>query len=253
MKKKKILVFSDPSDSYSLEMVKLLEKSKLFNIFMIITSKKEKKNIWRLKKIVKNKNINIYCDSFPHKNKKIINRSIKQNIKLGISTGFSNLIGIKFLKIFKEGIINIHPAYLPYNKGSHSAFWSILNEEPYGSSLHYMDRKFDSGKIIDRVKVENNLFKTAEEIYHHSRKLGIKLLKKNLGKIYSGKITTIKNEKSKINFKKDIKKIIYLKLNQEIKVKKLWAIIRGTKFENHGIFFNIKNKRFKIVSTIEEV
>ena len=253
MNKKNILVFSDPSDSYSLEMVKLIEKSKLFNTSMIITAKKEKKNIWRLKKIIKNKDINIHCDSFPHKNKKIINRLIKKNIKLGISTGFSNRIRQKFLKIFKEGINNIHPAYLPNNKGSHSAFWSILNEEPYGSSLHYMDSKFDSGSIIDRVKVENNLFKTAEEIYHDSRKLGIKLLKKNLSTIYFGKIKTIKNKKSKINFKKDIKKVIHLKQNQEIKVKKLWAIIRGTKFKNHGIFFNIKNKKFKIVSTIEEV
>ena len=43
MNKKNILVFSDPSDSYSLEMVKLIEKSKLFNTSMIITAKKEKK------------------------------------------------------------------------------------------------------------------------------------------------------------------------------------------------------------------
>ena len=72
-------------------------------------------------------------------------------------------------------------------------------------------------------------------------------------KIYKGKIKTLENKKNKIYFKKYIEKEINLNLNETIKIKKLWAIIRGTKFDNHGIFFNIKNKKFKVISTIEEV
>ena len=116
-----------------------------------------------------------------------------------------------------------------------------------------MNYKFDSGNIIDRIKIENNLFTTAEEIFHHSRRLSVKLMKKNLNKIYRGKIKTIINKKNKIYFKKYINKEINLDLNKTIKIKKLWAIIRGTKFDNHGIFFKVRNKKFKVISTIKEI
>jgi methionyl-tRNA formyltransferase len=155
--------------------------------------------------------------------------------------------------MFKEGMINIHPAFLPFNKGSHSAFWSILNYKPYGSSLHLMNEKFDSGNIIDQIKIKNNLFKTAEEIFKESRVAGIQLLKKNLNKIYKGNLKTIKNKNSKINFKNEINEEINLKLNGSIKIKKLWAIIRATKFKNHGIIFKVKDKRFKVLSTIQKI
>lgn len=250
---KDILALAAPIDQYSLKMIEDIKRSKLFKIRIIITTKNQKKNIWKLKKIVKDTNCKIFCHGLPHRNKKITNLLLKKKIKLGISTGFVNLIKKSFLRMFEEGIISVHHAYLPDIKGSHSPFWSILNARPYGSSLHYMNEKFDSGKIIDRIKVKNNLFTTAEEIFHRSRQLSVKLMKKNLKKIYKGKIKTLENKKNKIYFKKYIEKKINLNLNETIKIKKLWAIIRGTKFDNHGIFFNIKNKKFKVISTIEEV
>jgi methionyl-tRNA formyltransferase len=250
---KKILLLSDPSDNYSLKMIEVIKKSKLFKIKFIITTKKQKKNIHKIKNIIIDKNCLIFSDGFPHKNRKILKLLVKEKIHLGISTGFPNLIRKKFLNMFKEGMINIHPAFLPFNKGSHSAFWSILNYKPYGSSLHFMNEKFDSGNIIDQIKIKNNLFKTAEEIFKESRVAGIQLLKKNLNKIYKGNLKTIKNKNSKINFKNEINEEINLKLNGSIKIKKLWAIIRATKFKNHGIIFKVKDKRFKVLSTIQKI
>jgi methionyl-tRNA formyltransferase len=250
---KNLLIFSDPSDNFSLKMVDIINKSNLFKICIVITTKKQKKNVYKLEKILSNQKSIIFCDGFPHKNKQILRLLGKKKIQLGISTGFSNLIRKKFLNQFKEGVINIHPAFLPFNKGSHAAFWSILNSNPYGSSLHYMNERFDCGHIIDRIKIKNDLFKTAEDIFAESRIAGINLLKKNLKKIYKGRLKKIKNKNSKINFKREIKEVVNLDLKQNIKVKKLWALIRATKFKKHGIIFNVKNKKFKVVSTIEKI
>ncbi len=40
---KNIFLLSDPSDNYSLKMIEIIKKSKLFKIKFIITTKKQKK------------------------------------------------------------------------------------------------------------------------------------------------------------------------------------------------------------------
>lgn len=68
-------------------------------------------------------------------------------------------------------IINIHPGILPQNKGSSLTKWLIyLGEKQTGKTIHKLDRKIDSGKIliikkfkisqkIDKYKLESELIK----------------------------------------------------------------------------------------------
>ena len=46
-----------------------------------------------------------------------------------------------------EYIINIHPSMLPFGKGKYGYFWSIVNKEPFGASIHLVDRGIDTGNI----------------------------------------------------------------------------------------------------------
>lgn len=76
---KEILALAAPIDQYSLKMIEDIKKSKLFKIGIIITTKNQKKNIWKLKKIVKDTNCQIFCHGLPHRNKKITNFLVKKN------------------------------------------------------------------------------------------------------------------------------------------------------------------------------
>ena len=62
----------------------------------------------------------------------------------------------EFIKNFKGKILNIHPSLLPKYKGLDTHARVIKNKEKYtGCSVHYVNFKLDSGKIIiqKRVKV----------------------------------------------------------------------------------------------------
>ena len=62
----------------------------------------------------------------------------------------------KFIKNFKGKILNIHPSLLPKYKGLDTHARVIKNKEKYtGCTVHYVNFKLDSGKIIiqKRVKV----------------------------------------------------------------------------------------------------
>jgi methionyl-tRNA formyltransferase len=250
--KKKLLLLVEPDDEFAVKMTKILYNSKLFNITAIICTKKNKKKYKNLSLIVK-KNTKFFFDGFPHKNKKIIKFINKEKIKLALCLSFPNLIRQKFISLFESGILNFHPAYLPYNKGSHSAFWSIMNNTPYGATLHLMNKNFDSGPIVDRIKKKFSNTITADRIFIESRQMCIELLKRNLKNIYNNFFFKLKNKDSNIYFKKNITKVVNLDLKASIKIKKLWALLRAVHYKKNGIFFKIKNKKFKVIPSIEEI
>ena len=75
----------------------------------------------------------------------------KKNISLICLAGYMKIISKKFIRNFGKKIINIHPSLLPKFKGL-DTYKRILNEneKKTGCSVHHVDEKLDSGKIIHR-------------------------------------------------------------------------------------------------------
>jgi formyltetrahydrofolate-dependent phosphoribosylglycinamide formyltransferase len=69
------------------------------------------------------------------------------------------ILSKNFIKKFKGKIINIHPSLLPKYKGLNTHQRALDNQEQYsGCTVHYVNSKLDSGKIILQKKVK--IFKT---------------------------------------------------------------------------------------------
>ena len=69
------------------------------------------------------------------------------------------ILSKNFIKRFKGKILNIHPSLLPKFKGLNTHARAIINKEKYsGCTVHYVNSKLDSGKIIiqKRVKIKKN-------------------------------------------------------------------------------------------------
>ena len=65
------------------------------------------------------------------------------------------ILSSNFIKNFKGKIINIHPSLLPKYKGLNTHQRAISNNEKYtGCTVHYVNSKLDSGKIILQKKVK---------------------------------------------------------------------------------------------------
>ena len=80
----------------------------------------------------------------------MIFKEIKRNkISIICLAGYMKIISKKFIKQVNKKIINIHPSLLPKFKGLHT-FKRILNnnEKITGCTVHYVNDKLDSGKVI---------------------------------------------------------------------------------------------------------
>ena len=87
--------------------------------------------------------------------KKILNELKKNKIELICLAGFMKIISKNFIKNFKGKILNIHPSLLPKYKGLNTHQRAIKNKDRYsGCTVHFVNSKLDSGKIILQKKVK---------------------------------------------------------------------------------------------------
>ena len=65
-------------------------------------------------------------------------RLAESNLDYLISIHFPYIVPAEVLELPKIGTLNLHPAYLPYNRGWHTPSWAIADGTPYGATLHWI-------------------------------------------------------------------------------------------------------------------
>ena len=81
------------------------------------------------------------------------------NIEMICLAGFMKILSKKFIQKFKGKILNIHPSLLPKYKGLNTHRRALNNKEKYsGCTVHYVNSRLDSGKIIlqKKIKISKN-------------------------------------------------------------------------------------------------
>ena len=90
--------------------------------------------------------------------KKILKELKKNKIELICLAGFMKILSKNFIKNFRGKILNIHPSLLPKYKGLDTHRRAIENKDKYsGCTVHLVNSKLDSGKIIVQKRV--NIYK----------------------------------------------------------------------------------------------
>ena len=103
-------------------------------------------------------NIKMKVLNFKNKNlteNKLLNILTTNNIQIICLAGFMKILSNNFIKNFKGKILNIHPSLLPKYKGLNTHKRVLNNKEKYsGCTVHFVNSKLDSGKIIIQKKVK---------------------------------------------------------------------------------------------------
>ena len=96
------------------------------------------------------------------------------------------ILSSSFIKKFKGEILNIHPSLLPKYKGLNTHDRAIKNREKYsGCTVHLVNAKLDSGKIILQKKVKIFKHDTSYKLKKRIQKLEYKLYPKAISKLYA--------------------------------------------------------------------
>ena len=152
----KTAVFISGTGSNLKSLIKFSKKKKSPIIIQMIISNNSKSKGLKYAKIYKVKK-----KVFDFKNtlseKKVINELKKNNISLICLAGFMKILSMNFIKNFNGKILNIHPSLLPKHKGLNTHERAIKNKDKYsGCTVHFVNSRLDSGKIINQKKVKIN-------------------------------------------------------------------------------------------------
>jgi phosphoribosylglycinamide formyltransferase-1 len=152
-KKVKTAIFISGTGSNLKSLIKFSKDKKSPIIINMIISNNSKAKGLQYSKIYK-----IKKKVFDFKNslseKKAINELKKNNIHLICLAGFMKILSKSFINNFKGKILNIHPSLLPKYKGLNTHEKAIKNKDKYsGCTVHFVNSKLDSGKIINQKKV----------------------------------------------------------------------------------------------------
>ena len=152
-----VFISGNGSNLYNLIKFSKLKTSPII-IDLIISNDSKSKGL-RFAKVFK---IKKYICNF--KNKSLAERKIlkilkKNKINLICLAGFMKILSKNFIKKFKGKILNIHPSLLPKYKGLNTHEKAIKNKDKYsGCTVHFVNTRLDSGKIINQKKVRINKF-----------------------------------------------------------------------------------------------
>ena len=154
-KKIRTAVFISGTGSNLENLIKFsLKKRSPIEIILIISNNTKAKGLkfaklYRIKKKVYN------YDKKKISEKKILKDLKSNDIKLICLAGFMKILSKDFIRNFKGKILNIHPSLLPKYKGLNTHQRAIQNKEKYsGCTVHLVNSKLDSGKIILQKKVK---------------------------------------------------------------------------------------------------
>ena len=158
-KKVKTAVFISGTGSNLKSLIKFSKTKKSpISIDLIISNNPKAKGL-KLGKINKIKK-KVYNFKKKYKIENQILSDLKEHkVKMICLAGFMKILSRNFITKFKGKILNIHPSLLPKYKGLNTHQRALNNNEKYsGCTVHFVNSKLDSGKIIlqKKVKISKN-------------------------------------------------------------------------------------------------
>ena len=180
------------------------------------------------------------------------------NLDYIICIHFPYIVPKGVLNIPRYGVLNLHPAYLPYNRGWHTPSWAILEETPIGATLHFMDEGIDSGDIIHRKLLEVTPKDTAHSLYKRLKDLEFEVFKEAWPILIQKSFQRIPQDPTKgtVHKREDLFKdtIQRFNLDETVRAGDLLRRLRGltTNRIDESAYFEKDGMRYRVQVVIHE-
>jgi methionyl-tRNA formyltransferase len=172
-----------------------------------------------------------------------------------LSVHFPYLFPPAVLAVPTSGTLNIHPAFLPFNRGWHTATWAILENTPIGATLHWVDEGVDSGDVALQRRVDVRPDDTGDKLYKRVLEAEIELLREALPLLKSGKLPrTPQDGQGTFHRKSDVQSVRRLELTRNGPVFATIDLLRAltTSDSSEAAYFEMAGKKYSIRIDIRE-
>jgi len=177
---------------------------------------------------------------------------------LGVLAWWPKLISKQILSSAKLGFINTHPSLLPYNRGKHYNFWAIVEDVPFGVTIHMVDEGVDTGNIVAQEKIEYDWTDNGESLYEKAQSSMIDLFTKTYSQMRLNKneIVSYAQDLTKGSFhhSSELYLASQIQLDKLYTARKILNMLRAKTFDGYpSCWFEDGGKRYEVTISIKQV
>lgn len=156
----------------------------------------------------------------------------------------------------RRGVVNFHPSLLPYNRGKHYNFWTIVEDCPFGVSLHLVNEGVDQGDILFQAPVAKTWEDTGGSLYAAAKQAMIELFETHYEDLVAGNYVARPQDLSRGSFHlaRELDPASEVLLDRQYTGRELLNLLRARTFAgNPSCYFHDGGKKYEVRISIKEV
>jgi methionyl-tRNA formyltransferase len=158
--------------------------------------------------------------------------------KLGLTFDFGFLawwpfiISSSLIEMPKSGFINTHPSMLPYNRGKHYNFWALVEQAPFGVSLHFVEKGIDCGDVVAQTPIVYGWEDNGGTLYQKATQAMVELFKNTYPILREGRISRQSQDlgRGTFHFSNELDSASYINLDAQYRARDLLNLLRARTF-----------------------
>jgi methionyl-tRNA formyltransferase len=180
---------------------------------------------------------------------------LPDNVDLGVLAWWPKILKSPLLETPRYGFVNTHPSLLPHNRGKHYNFWALVEQAPFGVTLHYADSGIDTGDIVAQQEIPYDWCDTGESLYCKAQEAIVGLFCQTYPILRTGHFDSKpqSREFGSFHHSSEIDQASKIDLNGVYRGRDLINLLRARTFEGYpGCWFEEAGKSYEISIKIKE-
>lgn len=174
-----------------------------------------------------------------------------------VAAWYGHILKKRVLHLPPGGCINLHPSYLPYNRGKFPNVWAIIDGTPAGATIHYMDEGVDTGDVILRSAVPITATDTGETLYGRLQKSCVAMFGEAWPMLMTGTAPRIRQDalpdRATSHRERDVVDVDAIDLDKSYVARDLLNLLRARTFSPHPAAYFVDDGRRVYVRTHLEI
>lgn len=189
-------------------------------------------------------------------NEKNVSDRLKNGCDLGLLAWWPKILKQPLLELPRLGFVNTHPSLLPYNRGKHYNFWALVEQAPFGVTIHQVDSGIDTGDIVAQAAIAYDWSDTGESLYRKAQAAMVDLFVNTYSILRSEQWVPKTQAAGKGSFHSasELEPASQIDLNSCYKARDLLNLLRARTFNGYpGCWFEEAGERYEISINIKKV
>lgn len=181
---------------------------------------------------------------------------IGSGIDLGILAWWPSILRSPLLDTPRQGFVNTHPSLLPHNRGKHFSFWAIVEQAPFGVTLHRVDDGVDSGDIVIQSSIAYDWCDTGGTLYEKAQEGMMQLLMEVYPALREGEFASFPQslDAGSFHYASELESASKINLSTSYRALDLLNLLRARTFEGRpGCWFEEDGNRYEISVNIRKI